>query len=240
MENSLDDHVKAYEGKIQYDFDNEILLTWYPQRILEHAKGARSLLELGLGHGYSTNIFSEHFTKHTVLDGSKAIIENFKSKYPGCKANIVETYFENFSTNDKFDLIVMGFVLEHVDDPVGILSRYKNFLSPGGKMFVAVPNAEVLNRRLGHLAGMLPNIQALSENDLMLGHKCYYTVETLRNDAEKAGYEIVRTEGIFLKPLTSYQLTSLNLDKRILDALCVVGIDYPELSCGILAELKKT
>ena len=50
MENILDNHAKAYEGEIQYDFDNEILLNWYPHRILEHSKEAKSLLELGLGH----------------------------------------------------------------------------------------------------------------------------------------------------------------------------------------------
>ena len=45
-------------------------------------------------------------------------------------------------------MIVMGFILEHVDSPVQeIISRYKSYLSPGGKMFLAVPNAEVLNRR---------------------------------------------------------------------------------------------
>jgi hypothetical protein len=33
------------------------------------------------------------------------------------------------------------------------------------------------------------------------------------------------------------QILSLNLDERILDALCQVGVEYPELSCGLLAEI---
>ena len=104
-------------------------------------------------------------------------------------------------------------------------------------MFVTVPNAEVLNRRLGHLAGLLPDMQQLSEHDLLLGHKRYYTVETLRKDIETAGYQITRMEGIYLKPLTTSQMVSLNLDEAIIDALCFAAIDYPELSCGIMAEL---
>lgn len=104
-------------------------------------------------------------------------------------------------------------------------------------MFVTVPNAEVLNRRLGHLAGLLPNMQELSEHDFLLGHKRYYTVETLQRDITQAGYLIKRLEGIYLKPLTTSQMISLNLEEKIIQALCLAAIDYPELSCGILAEL---
>ena len=32
-ENSLDNHVQAYQGLSIYDFDNTIQLKWYPQRI---------------------------------------------------------------------------------------------------------------------------------------------------------------------------------------------------------------
>ncbi len=238
MKNILDNHVRAYEGDLQYDFDNEILLNWYPKRILNLTKEDKSLLELGLGHGYTTSIFAKHFKKHTVLEGSPAVIENFKKKYPDCACTIIKTYFENFKSNDKFDVIVMGFILEHVDDPLEVLKHYKQLLSAEGKMFIAVPNAEVLNRRLGHIAGMLPDMQTLSENDFILGHKRYYTFKLLKEEVLKAGYEIEKSEGIYLKPFTTKQMLSLNFDKKIIDALCTVGIDYPELSCGILLQLK--
>jgi len=237
MKNKLDVHVAAYKGENLYDFDNEILLTWYPQRIAMRCKGASSILELGLGHGFTASIFSDRFDRHVVLEGSPAVIQNFKAKFPQCNAQIVETYFETFDTEEKFDVIVMGFVLEHVDDPLGIITRYKRFLSPTGTFFLAVPNAEVLNRRLGHVAGMLEDVTTLSENDLLQGHKRYYTVASLTAQITQAGYKIDRMEGIYLKPFTTSQIISLNLDKRIISALCEVGVDYPELCCGILAQI---
>ena len=151
MKNALDDHIRAYEGELQYDFDNNILLNWYPKRILDYMRGKNSLLELGLGHGYTTNIFSGHFNKHIVLEGSDAVIQNFKKKYPACPVKIIKTYFEEFNTDERFDVIVMGFILEHVNDPKQILSYFRKYLTPGGTLYVAVPNAEVLNRRLGYL-----------------------------------------------------------------------------------------
>lgn len=237
MLNMLDKHVAAYQGDNIYDFDNELLLTWYPKRVLHHAGSARSLLELGLGHGYATDIFSCRFPRHLVLEGSPAVIRNFRDKHSACTAEIVETYFEKFSTEERFDVIVMGFILEHVDDPLLILRRFREFLAPGGRMFLAVPNAEVMNRRLGHLAGMLNDMTELSENDLLLGHKRYYTVSSMRVEVERAGCGIDRLEGLYLKPFTTRQMVDLNLDRKVLDALCALGIDYPELSCGLFAEI---
>lgn len=237
MDNTLDKHVAAYQGDNLYDFDNEILLTWYPQRVLHHAGAARSLLELGLGHGYTTDIFSRRFARHVVLEGSPAVICNFRDKHPDCRAEIVDTWFENFATDERFDVIVMGFILEHVEDPLLILRRFRDFLAPGGKMFLAVPNARVLNRRLGQLAGLLDDVTTLSENDLLLGHKRFYTVDSLSAEVAQAGCGVDRLEGIYLKPFTTRQIVSLQLDRKIMDALCTVGVDYPELSCGLLAEI---
>lgn len=237
MSNILDTHVVAYQGNNLYDFDNEILLSWYPRRVLHHAASVGSLLELGLGHGYTTSLFSERFRHHVVLEGSPAVIRNFCEKNPNCRSQIVETYFEEFDSEEKFDVIVMGFILEHVDDPLQILRRYRSFLAIGGKMFLAVPNAEGLNRRLGHLAGLLDDLTALSENDRLLGHKRYYTVSSLSAAVKQSGYQIDRLEGIYIKPFTTNQMLSLQLDRKVIDALCAVGIDYPELSCGVLAEI---
>ncbi len=236
-ENTLDNHVQAYQGLSIYDFDNTIQLQWYPQRVVQFSSGASSLLELGLGHGITTGVFEQHFKRHVVVDASPAVIDNFRQRFPHSKVEIAESYFETFDTAERFDVIVFGYILEHVDDPVLILKHFRRFLAPGGRMFVSVPNAEVLNRRLGHLAGLLPDMQQLSEHDLLLGHKRYYTVESLRKDIAQAGYAVQRLEGIYLKPLTTSQMISLKLDEKVIQALCLAAIDYPELSCGILAEL---
>jgi SAM-dependent methyltransferase len=238
MTNILDSYVDAYEGNSLYDFDNEIAHNWYPKRVLKFTENAGSMLELGLGHGITTNIFANHYPRYLVLDASPVVIESFKRRYPDCPGEIVEAYFETFETPEKFDVINLGFILEHIDNPNEILSRFKKYLAPGGKMFIAVPNAEVLNRRLGYLAGMLPDMSELSDHDLSLGHKRYYTVDLLTKEIQRAGYVMERMEGIYLKPLTTRQMISLNFDEKILNAFCEIGIHYPELSCALLAQIK--
>lgn len=236
MINKLDDFIEAYGEGFSYAFDNNIMLNWYPQRLMELCSRKEKLLELGVGHGFSTNRFSQYFAEHVVIDGSPSVIDQFQKQFPDCNAKIVESYFENFESDSKFDLIVMGFVLEHVEDPQVVLRRFKEFLAPGGRCFVLVPNGESLHRRFGHAAGLLDDMMALGQGDLELGHNRLYSSDSLTTELNQAGYRVIRKEGLFLKPFTTPQLKSLELNDAIIKAMCTVGIDYPELSCALLFE----
>jgi len=57
-------------------------------------------------------------------------------------------------------------------------------------------------------------------------------MQSLTSDITRAGFAIESTEGIYLKPFTTAQILSLNLDRKVITALCEVGIQYPELCCG--------
>jgi ubiquinone/menaquinone biosynthesis C-methylase UbiE len=212
------------------------MLEWYPHRVVAMAKGD-SMLELGLGHGFTTAFFARHFGRYKVIDGSPEMIERFRERFALPQVDIVESYFENFDSEERFDNIAMGFVLEHVDDPAAILARYRRFLKPGGSVFVAVPNCEALHRRFGHAAGMLADVTQLSAADRDFGHQRYFSLQSLTRLVESEGYEVLKSEGILLKPITTQQMTQLELSPAILQAMLKVGIDYPELSNAILMKV---
>ena len=230
----------AYTVKNLYDFDNQIILHQYPKMILDHLidEGLDyadvNVLDLGLGHGYSAQVFQNYFTNYTILDGDKEVIDIFNKNNHGHDISIVHTFFEDYMSKDNYDVIVAGFILEHVVDPLYILKKYKDMLSSNGKMFIAVPNAEALNRRIGFEAGLLDDIEQLSSTDIELGHRRYYTVGTISSLCIKAGLTIKFIDGIYLKPFTTKQILSLNLSERVIKALCKVGREYPELCLGIL------
>jgi len=233
----LDDSARAYQDDFAYALDNRLMLNWYPQRIIRLAKG-RSLLELGLGHGYSSLIFSRHFPVYTVIEGSNAVILQFRESHPDASVDIRCAYFEDFVAEMRYDHIVMGFILEHVDDPGGVLRRYRKFLAPQGSLFVAVPNCAALNKRLGYAAGMIDNLETLSDADRLLGHQRLFTLESLTKLCQSEGFSVGSVEGIFLKPIATSQILELKLPEPILEAMLKVGVDYPELSVGILMELR--
>lgn len=236
MNNELDQYLGAYGETFPYAFDNAIMLSWYPRRIAALSRRVDRVLELGIGHGYTSDFFARFYDDYSVIDGSASIIAQFRAQYPESGAKIVNSFFEQYDTAERFDVMVMGFVLEHVDCPRQILKNFRRFLAPGGRCFIAVPNAESLHRRFGHEAGLLPDLMALGEGDRALGHKRLYTVGSLSRELEECGYRVVAKEGIFLKPLTTGQLTSLNLGAEIIDGMCRVGVAYPELSAALLFE----
>ena len=51
-----------------------------------------------------------------------------------------------------------------------------------------------------------------------------------------AGLEVVRTEGVFLKCLTTSQLASLALAPEVRRAFYDVGVDHPDLCNAIYLE----
>lgn len=236
MNNQLDEYISAYGEGFAYSFDNDLMLNWYPKRIIERVSASARVLELGIGHGFTTLRFARHFAQTVVVDGSAAVIAKFRQAHPECTAQIVESYFESFETDERFDAIVMGFVLEHVADPARILRHVKPFLAPGGRCFIAVPNGESMHRQLGHMAGLLDDMMALGKGDLELGHLRQYSKTSLLAELDAAGYRVRSVEGIFLKPFTTAQLQQLDLSPAITQALCQLGVGYPELSCGLLAE----
>lgn len=233
----LDQFAEAYKPTFAYALDNELILNWYPHRIVEATTGG-SLLELGVGHGYATRILNGHFDRHVIIDGAPAIIQAFREQNPDLKVDLVEGYFEDYQSDQQFDVICIGFVLEHVENPRDILARYRKFLKPDGLIFVTVPNAESMHRRVGKAAGLLPDLFALGEGDRQLGHRQLFSVASMDGLLADCGFETVKTEGLFFKPFTTGQIEQLDLAPAILDGLMSVGVAYPELCCAFMTHAR--
>lgn len=217
--------------------ENDLILNWYPKRVTERCGKVASLLELGLGHGITAGLFASWCDHHVIVDGASVVIDRFRASHPSFSGELVEAYFENYTPDRLFDVIVMGFILEHVEDPELVLRRYRAFLAPGGRMYVAVPNAKSLNRRLGFEMGLIDDIYSLNANDKAQGHQRQYCRATLRAALERTGYSITHEEGIYLKPLPLAVLKTLQDFQANLDAMLKVGVEFPDLCVGLLMEV---
>lgn len=234
--------VNVYGKDNIFEFDNNIIRNYYPRRIIELVNDQnKSCLELGIGYGTTTEIFSKFFNRYTVLEGDKEIIKRYNKMHKNTDVKIVETYFEDWDTEETFDVIILGFILEHVDEPNKVLEKYASLLSKDGRMYITVPNAETLNRRVGKEAGILKDILQLSETDIRFGHKRYYTLDSIRKEilAENTGLKITKEEGIYLKPITTAQMMSLELPDNIIQGFLNVGREYPELCLALMVESER-
>jgi 2-polyprenyl-3-methyl-5-hydroxy-6-metoxy-1,4-benzoquinol methylase len=243
LKNRLDEHKDAYHEEFKFHDENILMLSWYVQRIIKSIRDnkAKSIISLGIGHKVvSKKIMDElgHFlNKYLIIEGSSKIINEFKKSITmPSYLSLTNSLFEEFTTKKKFDAIEMGFVLEHVDDPLFIIKKYVSFLKRNGSVFIAVPNAKSLHRQIGYQAGMLDNFYKLSNHDLELGHKRYFDMDSFVKLVIKSGLKIVNIEGIFLKPFSTSQLKSLQLTPHVVRALCDIGTEYPDISNAIYVE----
>jgi len=102
-------------------------------------------LEVGVGHGLFTVEMMRRFpnSEVTLVDISQTSIELAQEMLTtfhldSSRVRFVHGDYLTVSLgSDDFDFIVMGEVLEHVNDPPGFLSRARQLLRPGGTIFLS-------------------------------------------------------------------------------------------------------
>ena len=236
----------AYVPGFDYYHDNIQLLKAALAEIIRRTADLDRirLLSLGIGHRYTIQgllrELGERLEKYVIVEGSAEIISLLRAELElPVTVELIESYFEEYDTDARFDVIEMGFVLEHVDDPAALLRQFRRFLAPGGCLFISVPNAFSLHRQIGFRAGLMQDLHSLSPADLQLGHRRYFDPGQLQALVEESGLTITGRAGLMLKPFTSSQLASLRLSPEIWDALNAIAVDWPDLSNGILVEARE-
>ncbi len=101
-----------------------------------------SLLDVGCGEGFALAYFRERGWKVKGLDYSSAGLE---ANNPGCRdALVVGDVFEllqaETASGDRYDVIWLQNVLEHVLDPVALLESLRGLVADGGVLVATVPN----------------------------------------------------------------------------------------------------
>lgn len=186
-----------------------------------------SILEMGPAEGVMTQQLYGLGMRLTLVEGSALFCEDLVSRFP--QATVEHALFEEYSPPERFDNIVLGHVLEHVQDPVDILKRAKSWLSPGGRIFGAVPNARSLHRQAAVIMGMLPAEDALNEADRHHGHRRVFTPESFRQAFIQAGLHIDIFGGYWLKPLSNAQIEATWNDQMI-NSFMLLGERYPDIA----------
>jgi len=192
-------------------------------------KGSRCL-EMGPAEGVMTPHLDRAFPDLTLLDGAEAFCTRLRQRFP--TATVVRTLFEDFVPPAPFDTIVLGHVLEHVENPVQVLRKAGSWLAPGGVICCAVPNARSLHRQAAVMLEILETVDSLNPTDLHHGHRRVYNPDTFRNDFLAAGLRLRHTGGYWIKPLSNRQMEDAWTPEMI-QAFMELGERYPDIAAEI-------
>lgn len=101
-------------------------VTAYCGEIFRRFMRAGSVLELGPAEGVMTDVLYPYFGDYTVVDGADFFVDAIKKRYPAIKGHAA--LFEEFRPSRSYDNIILGHVLEHVENPVNILKLASSWL----------------------------------------------------------------------------------------------------------------
>ena len=202
----------------------------YSFEVLSRFLIGNSILELGPAEGVMTDRLVTLGKRLTAVEGANLFCEELRRRHP--QILVINALFEEFQTNDRFDNIMMGHVLEHVEDPVAILVQAKQWLAPGGRILAAVPNSRSLHRQAAVIMGLLPAEDAMNDMDLHHGHRRVFNPESFRACFTQAGYRIDIFGGYWLKPISNRQIEE-TWSPEMLSAFMQLGERYPDVAAEI-------
>jgi len=185
------------------------------------------ILEMGPAEGVMTELLHKLENPLTLVEGSSLFCQQLREKYPDVE--VIHSLFEDFATEKRYQTIILGHVLEHVDDPVFILQHIKQFLKKDGVILAAVPNANSIHRQAAVLMELIPDVKAFSELDKHHGHQRVYTIDELKNDFSSAGLTIKQLGGYWLKPVSNSQMEN-TWTVEMVAAFMKLGESYPEIA----------
>lgn len=214
----------------------QYFLLRYGLRMLLPRLHGPEVLELSCGEGGMTRWLGHHFSRVTTVDGSPALIEKARQAVTTGNVEFHCTEFEGFKPDRQFNSIIMSRILEHIEHPVPLLRRVAGWLGPAARLYIIVPNAHSLNRRVGLAMGMIQCLEELTERDRRVGHFRVYHRATLEADVRAAGLVPVFWSGIFLKPLSDAQVQ--DWPENLQDAFFEVGKELPEWCTEIYLECR--
>ena len=146
--------------------------------------------DFGTGAGGILSLISEVANETVGVELQETARSFVESEGFVCKKDIKEF-------DQKFDLITLFHVLEHLSDPINILSDIKSKMSDKGKIIIEVPHANDILLNL-YQSENFKNFTLWSE------HLILHTRVSLRKFLEVSGYKNIVIEGFQRYPLSNH------------------------------------
>jgi SAM-dependent methyltransferase len=147
------------------------------------------VLDVACGSGVHGAEFKRQYGHRVVgVDISAASIEKARTRLDEAYvADITRPELYPAFGRSRFDVIVLSDILEHITDPLDVLSRHLPLLAPGGHVLISLPNIAIWNVRFALLFG---RFEYTDTGTLDRTHMRCFTRRSLRQFLADAGLGI--------------------------------------------------
>lgn len=163
--------------------NTEGYVTWFNR--ISRRYNVESLLDVGCGKGDLLWALQDRVPNVKGIDLSGSAISVAKDN--GLNAEVLD-FFDSSIDRDRYDVISMYELIEHVSSPIEFISRSFDLLNPGGLLFITTPNFKSLDQRV--LGSRWDAIHA--------EHISYFTVKSLLRIVRSGPFDVVsvRTDNV--------------------------------------------
>jgi methionine biosynthesis protein MetW len=114
----------------------------------------KRILDVGCGEGFLAKLLEKKGNNVVGIDISERVIELArKDGVNAIKCNVEDG---ELPFHDRFDVIILSEVLEHLISPVGVIQKLKKHLNQNGYFLLTFPNIAFYEYRLQLLFGRFP------------------------------------------------------------------------------------
>jgi 2-polyprenyl-3-methyl-5-hydroxy-6-metoxy-1,4-benzoquinol methylase len=146
------------------------------------------VLEIGAGPGHMTRALARRDCIVTAVEINEALAASARRACERVIVVDVESQdFEGQLGEERFDIVLLGDVLEHLKAPEEFLGRLRCRLTPGGCLVVCLPNVAHGALRLSLLEG---RFEYRAEGLLDRTHLRLFTLSSLHETFGAAGYTV--------------------------------------------------
>ncbi len=133
-------------------FDSKILRFLYRQFVIlpeihcvrkYGGSGRLKLLDIACGTGWTTSVWQKENFDVIGLESSIVRSSICRQRY---NLEIFTGFIEEFTPEEKFDVVTMRHILEHIENPVAVLEKVKSFLKENGILLITLPNINSIGR----------------------------------------------------------------------------------------------
>jgi SAM-dependent methyltransferase len=107
--------------------------------IAERCRG-KHVVDMACGEGYGAAVLADAAAEVVGVDANPEAFEHARLRYRASNLRFERALVEQFTDGAPYDVIVFLQTIEHVEDPRGLLARFRSLIAPGGVLYVTTPN----------------------------------------------------------------------------------------------------
>jgi 2-polyprenyl-3-methyl-5-hydroxy-6-metoxy-1,4-benzoquinol methylase len=181
LDNYLYTAISKFVVKLENGIHPKHRLMKYHDFFLDNINSTDIVLDIGCGNGFNTHFIAEKAKKVIGIDINEENIAYAKRNFLSDNIDYFSANIMDYKFNQKFDVIVLSNVLEHIEDRIKLLKKIKNM---GKRFLIRVP---MINRSWM----VLYKKELGMEYRLDKTHLIEYTIDSFIEELGESELEIV-------------------------------------------------